>query len=166
MENGFLAIINSYWGKFRIPSNRYKNWNYASPGLYFVTICIQDRIHWFGEVREKKMHLSEIGRIVEKYLKEIPIHFPNAFLDTHVIMPDHIHAIINILPNPAMTQSVETRESRVSTEKIRTTSGLRPLSLGSMLNQFKSVCTKHIRNLGHDNFQWQPRFHDRLIRTK
>ena len=166
MKDGFLPHIDSYWGKYRIPTNRYQKWNYASDGLYFITICTANRIDWFGEIHDAKMQLSEIGTIAEKYLKEIPEHFPNAYIDTFVIMPDHIHVIINIIPYEYMTQSVETRDSRVSTEMRKTKPTLRPLSISSMINQFKSVCTKHIRNSGHDDFAWQPRFHDRLIRKK
>ena len=38
-------------------------------------------------------------------------------------------------------------------------------SLGSIINQIKSVSTKKIWKLGYDNFVWQPRFHDHIIRT-
>lgn len=40
----------------------------------------------------------------------------------------------------------------------------KPGCLGSIINQFKSVCTKRIRLAGCVDFSWQPRFHDRIIR--
>lgn len=44
-------------------------------------------------------------------------------------------------------------------------STLQPNSVGSIIGQFKSVCTKRIRDLGYDDFEWQGRFHDRIIRN-
>jgi hypothetical protein len=38
--------------------------------------------------------------------------------------------------------------------------------LGSIINQYKSICTKRIRDMGHPDFAWQPRFHDRRIRDE
>jgi len=42
------------------------------------------------------MHLSEIGQIASKWLREIPVHFPFIGLDAFVVMPNHIHGIIII----------------------------------------------------------------------
>ena len=47
-----------------------------------------------------------------------------------------------------------------------TTPRLQPASLGSIINQFKSVCTKRIRAASHPDFEWQPRYHDRVIRNE
>ena len=64
--------------------------------MYFVTICTQNRIHYFGEISEGEMQLSQIGEMADKYWHEIPEHFPFVVLDEFVVMPDHIHGIINI----------------------------------------------------------------------
>ena len=40
-----------------------------------------------------------------------------------------------------------------------------PGSLGTIINQFKMSCTKRIRNGGFPEFSWQPRYHDRIIRS-
>lgn len=40
-----------------------------------------------------------------------------------------------------------------------------PNSLGSIVNQFKSVCTKQIRKI-NPSFAWQTRYYDRIIRTE
>lgn len=47
---------------------------------------------------------------------------------------------------------------------ICTKGSLKPNSLGSIINQIKSVCTKRIRAAGHHAFSWQPRFYDHIIR--
>jgi hypothetical protein len=46
--------------------NRLKNFDYADPGFYFVTICVKDRIKRFGEVKNGKIILNELGQIIRK----------------------------------------------------------------------------------------------------
>jgi len=83
-------------GKYSVETTRLKNWNYGKNGYYFVTICIKNCECVFGNVNDKKMILSEIGRIAEKFWLEIPTHFPFVKLDEFIIMPNHIHGIIII----------------------------------------------------------------------
>ena len=45
-------------------SIRLPGYDYAQPGAYFVTICTQDRISFFGDVVEGVMHLNNAGRMV------------------------------------------------------------------------------------------------------
>jgi hypothetical protein len=37
-------------------------------------------------------------------------------------------------------------------------------SIGAIVGQVKSVCTKRIWAAGYADFAWQPRFHDHVIR--
>jgi putative transposase len=57
--------------------------------------------------------------------------------------------------------SVETTQRVVST-KTKTT--LRRNSLGSIIGQFKSKCTKRIHAAGFTDFLWQTRFYDHIVR--
>ena len=43
-------MTQKFGGKYRIPSARAKWWNYTNDGVYFVTICTQNREHFFGEI--------------------------------------------------------------------------------------------------------------------
>ena len=88
--------MDKFQNKYRIPSTRLQNWNYGWNGAYFITICTENRNHYFGEIAEGKLMFSEIGSIVEKYWLEIPGNFPYAKLDVHVVMPNHVHGIIII----------------------------------------------------------------------
>ena len=83
-------------GKYRIPSARHPTWDYASNGRYFITICTHKRHHHFGKIINQKMELSEIGKWAEDCWHEIPSHFPFVILHNHIIMPDHMHGIIEI----------------------------------------------------------------------
>jgi len=88
--------MEEYHNKYRVKSTRLKDWDYSSPGHYFVTICAKDRINYFGRVIGGIVELSDIGRIAEECWKNIPVHFPYVELDEFVIMPNHVHGIIVI----------------------------------------------------------------------
>ena len=87
---------SQFWKGCRHNSLRYAGRDYSRPGKYFVTICTARRTRWFGSVINRKMHLSEIGRIASQMWYEIPVHFPFIGLDAFVVMPNHIHGIIVI----------------------------------------------------------------------
>jgi putative transposase len=87
-------------------TQRLENFDYASHGAYFITICTQERrIGWFGEVSRNGMNPNAAGEMVNQELKNLPTRFTNLELDEFIIMPDHIHAIFLIgnaddTPNP------------------------------------------------------------------
>ncbi len=89
-------MSDKFQNKYRISSARLQNWDYGSNAAYFVTICTQNREHFFGEIMDDKMQLSEMGKITEKYWHEIPQHFPFVKLGAFVVMPNHVHGIIII----------------------------------------------------------------------
>jgi putative transposase len=172
-------------GKYRIESARLKGYDYSSEGFYFITICAHKMQHFFGHIENEKMHLNEIGKLAEKFWKEIPDHFPHAILDEFIIMPNHMHGIITLIPKisdvqtshcdvsipntPSDTYTTNTKETTqcdVSTKKqkmadIRPKSG----SLSVIIGSYKSVVSKHAHKISK-NFDWQERFHDRIIRDQ
>ncbi|MFH1456986.1 MAG: hypothetical protein ABIF17_02615 [Patescibacteria group bacterium] len=80
-------------------SYRLHNFDYSQLGIYFITICTKDRIGYFGRINQGKIELSEIGKIADYFWQEIPKHFDNICLDEYIIMPNHIHGIIEIRNN-------------------------------------------------------------------
>ncbi|MBI5361337.1 MAG: transposase [Planctomycetes bacterium] len=145
--------------KYRVKQNRWDDWDYSWDGFYFVTICTRNKKEYFGKIIDGKMQLTEIGKIAEKYLLEISGHFECAKLDYYVIMPDHVHVII-IIKN-----TVETRD-RVSLQKPVRNKFSRPVS-GSMpviINQYKSSVKRWCNKNGYPDFDWQPRYYDRVLR--
>ena len=106
--------------KYRIPSARLQNWDYGWNGIYFITICVAGREHYFGEITKGKIRMSEIGLLAERFWFEIPQHFPFILLDAFVVMPNHIHGILIIDKvdggriNTNIMKSVETRHCLVS----------------------------------------------------
>lgn len=174
-----------FQGKYRIESARLKGFDYSSPGSYFVTIDTEGMIWWFGDVANGQMKLSQIGEIVAEEWLKTPTIRPTVTLDEWRVMPNHMHGIIMIHESKSAASSgqipfvdweksfvvpiVETTDPVVSTGM--TPAGkpkpkLKPNSLGSILGQFKSKCTSRIHDEGFADFQWQERFHDRIIRDE
>ncbi len=172
-----------YKNRYKIDSTRLKGWNYSAPGMYFVTICTNKFICHFGEVVNEKIKISTIGKIIDEEWQKTEYIRVNVELDEYIVMPNHIHGIITIVETPqtALKNSneetfqrnvsnsnakqyveEETFQRNVSTTNRNT--GLKPNTLGSILGQFKSVCTKRIWAMGYPDFAWQNRYHDHIIR--
>jgi REP element-mobilizing transposase RayT len=77
-------------------SIRLKGYDYARAGLYFITICCHERERLFGEVVNGRMELNAAGKTADECWKEIPAHFPHVILHEHIIMPNHVHGIIEL----------------------------------------------------------------------
>jgi putative transposase len=81
-------------------SIRLKGYDYAQIGAYFVTIVTQSRKCLFGEIVEAEMRLNDAGRIIQTAWNDLPNHYANVEVDTFVVMPNHIHGIINLADLP------------------------------------------------------------------
>ena len=180
--------MTKFMNKYRIESTRLQSWDYGNNGAYFITICTKKRKHFFGNILDGEMHLSEIGLLAEKHWLEIPQHFPFVSLGNFVVMPDHTHGIpiINKLdietpnlgvspmetPKPNLDIREETPNLGVSVETVETPKPKnggknpkwKPNSIGSIINQYKRVVTINARKI-QKNFGWQSLFHDYIIRN-
>ena len=75
---------------------RLKGYDYASEGLYFITIVCQNMKHLFGHIENEKMIFNDAGKHANQCWLDIPDYFPNIKLHAHQIMPNHLHGIIEI----------------------------------------------------------------------
>jgi REP element-mobilizing transposase RayT len=146
-------------------SLRIKGYDYASEGLYFITIKTKDRNRLFGEITDGTMKLNEAGLIAENCWLAIPSHFPHAAIHDYVIMPDHIHGIIEIVYNPSVGAK--------NFSPLQTDSPLRdrqPVfkspskTIGSIVRGFKIGVTKWFRQQTTIHEIWQRNYHEHLIR--
>ena len=86
--------MDKYQNKYRSLTARATWWNYANRGIYFITICTDNRVHYFGAIEDGNMILSEMGLIVQhEWDKSFEIR-KELFCDLYVIMPNHIHTKI------------------------------------------------------------------------
>jgi putative transposase len=148
--------MSLYQNKYRIESARLKNWDYGSAAAYFITICTQNRISFFGKIQNGEMLLNDIGIIVQtEWLKTPPLRPDmNLLLDEFVVMPNHFHAIIFIGEN----------EFNYGDTKTANKFGPQSKNLGSIMRGFKSSVTTQAHKINPD-FDWQQRYHDHIIRN-
>ena len=82
-------------------SIRLKGYDYSRSGLYFITLCVVDRICVFGNIVDGKMQLNDIGRLVEEeWLNTVDVRNGDVRLHNYIVMPNHFHAIIEICATP------------------------------------------------------------------
>jgi REP element-mobilizing transposase RayT len=156
-------------------SIRLKGYDYAQEGFYFITICCQDRAQLFGEIMNGEMILNECGEIAENCWLEIPNHFPNVELHKYVIMPNHVHGIIEIkfksnvpsvIPSVASVASVGANNH----SPLRTLQRSLPRSpsktIGSIVRGFKIGVTKWMRQYTNVYDVWQRNYYDNIIRNE
>ena len=161
--------MRKFKGKYRIQSNRADFWDYSSNGRYFITIVTKNREHFFGKIQDNKMILSEIGELAQKYWYEIPEHFPFVILHAFVVMPNHIHGIIEIAKNDEFDY-VETQNLasllHPSPELTMSHNEFGPQSrnLPSIIRGYKIGVTKNAKKINPD-WGWQSRYHDHIIRN-
>ena len=70
--------------------------DYSREGLYFVTSCVLEKACVFGFVIDGEMQLNEYGRIAEKQWYWLAEQYRYVVLHAFVVMPNHVHAIVEI----------------------------------------------------------------------
>jgi putative transposase len=144
--------------------------DYGRSGLYFVTLVTQDRDPLFGRIVDGQVYLSPAGEIVREEWLRTPDIRPGINLDEWIVMPDHLHTIIDIdsethrsmkfgcvgahrgAPCPSNTGQSLFRASR---------------SLGSLIAQFKGVTTHRINAIRNTPGVkvWQRGYDEHIIRN-
>ena len=93
------APTGGYGMNYHRHSLRLKYYDYSKAGFYFITVCAQNREHLFGEIVDGVTVLGLAGEMVHTLWYEMMDDFPNIALHEFVIMPNHIHGIIEIVDN-------------------------------------------------------------------
>ena len=121
--------------RFPVRKNtRMKFYDYSTPNYYFVTICTKEKncLFWNGQ------ELNQMGILAREGFLQIPIHYPDAYVDKFVVMPNHVHAIIV----------------------------LEKSDLSAIVGSYKSYVSKKIHEKYGDFPVWQVSFHDHVIRNQ
>ncbi len=148
-------------------SIRLPGYDYAQPGAYFITVCTAGRRPVLASVVGDEAALSPAGRAVLACWEAIPRHFTNVDLDAFVIMPNHIHGIVTILPAEGVGAKhlalSDASPARVP-DKPR---GTRPGSLAAVVQNLKSVSARRVNALRGRPGEavWQRGYFERVIRT-
>ena len=163
-------------------SIRLKGYDYSRSGLYFITLCVVDRICVFGNIVDGKMQLNDIGRLVEEeWLNTVDVRNGDVRLHNYIVMPNHFHAIIEIcecmdecdssqILNGCNMGECECRGESYSPQILNTDnvgecdSPLRMKSpsktVGAIVRGFKGAVS---RQLGYS--VWQRNYYEHIIRT-
>ena len=78
-------------------SIRLKGYDYSQAGLYFITICVQNRECLFGKIGNDKIKLNDAGKMIETQWLNLKNRFPNIELHEYIVMPNHFHGILEIV---------------------------------------------------------------------
>ena len=128
--------------------NRLKDFDYSQPNAYFITICTKNKEMLFWEnvgasiARPEAVRLSKYGKIVVEAIEKISTIYPVITVDNYVVMPNHIHLLMQIHSD---------------------SSGRAMLAptISIVIQQMKGYATKKIgRSI------WQKLFHDHVIRDE
>lgn len=170
-------------------------WHDYNSGIYFVTICSKDKQHIFGKIKDSIMILSDIGKIVERCILDISNHHTNVELWNYIIMPNHIHMVINVgtQPAPVGTRYIASAQPMQTAGRnmgcLRAPRHGEPCedfhhnsSLAVVVGTFKAAVTRLMRtrcglmrtrciaSLQQRQQQiqtvWQPRYHEHIIRNQ
>ena len=85
---------------------RLRQFDYSSANAYFITVCVKNFDCYLGEIRNGIVGLSEIGNVAAFCLQEIPERRSEVILDEFMVMPNHLHCIIELT---GKTFSIENR---------------------------------------------------------
>ncbi|MCP4651931.1 MAG: transposase [Candidatus Omnitrophica bacterium] len=174
-------------------TNRIPKHNYSTPGQYFVTILTCNRKNVFGVIENNLMLFNEFGFVADEIWRQIPARFPESELDKYIIMPNHIHGIINIVgaihesPDDksnnkyrSFTNKIPKNNNKInhndnSIRAIQTRAihesplqhKRRNMTLSKTIGYFKMQTAKQINILKNTPRQpvWQRNYHDHVIRN-
>lgn len=113
-------------------SIRLKGYDYSQAGLYFITLCVQNRERLFGEVRPKnsdnisigdhagsprqqqrqRMILNDAGKMIEKWYAEMENKYLNIRCHEMIVMPNHFHCILEIVNGHSISKDDHAGSSR------------------------------------------------------
>ncbi len=119
-----------------------------SGGDYFVTICTNDKRHFFGEIREEEMKFTPIGEYCRDQIDSLSQHYRYVEIPMYVVMPNHVHMIVCIDVNRTHEPCVPTSRSALS------------VIIGGLKRSVTLYARKH-----NMEFRWQGRYHDHIIRN-
>ena len=131
---------------------RLQGYDYNRVGVYFITICTQDRrcilsrIVGTGVLDCPRVELTKYGEIAEKYINQINDFYDHIAVKSYVIMPNHIHVLLLIKENGQSRTPVPTRANSVFSQFVST---------------FKRFCNKE-----YGENIWQGRTYDHIIRDR
>lgn len=141
-------------------NHRLNEFDYGSAASYYITICTYDKRCLLSKIdfnNNAAVKPTPLGEAVIECLYKIPELNDNVQIDKFVLMPNHIHTIINI-ENEGFTAP----EKKQYNFQITETKDRR--SVQGIIHDFKSVTTRIYKKMYTTNESlWQASFYDEVI---
>ncbi|MEF2174960.1 MAG: transposase [Candidatus Absconditabacteria bacterium] len=134
---------------------RARRYDYSAQGMYFITICTDNRVNYFGNIVNGEVHLSDLGKICEIEISRLNER-SNIELHEWIIMPDHLHLLLFMKETKTSDTNLNKKDSKENDKSIY---------LGRVMNIFKGNISKY-SNKHNIDFSRQPRYHDRIVRNE
>ena len=130
---------------------RLPGWDYHSPGPYAITLCTQHREWFFGHITDGQLVHNAAGAMIATVWREMATEFPRVALDAFVLMPNHLHAIVQL-----------SREGPTGNP-----------TLGDVVQRCKSITTSRYSAGVHDHGWkpydrrlWQSSYYEHIVRDR
>ena len=155
---------------------RLPGYDYAQAGGYFVTLLTWHREQTLGQIVSSEVQLSKLGKIAASEWLRLESRFPNVKLDEWIIMPNHIHGILMLLPADAVRARLTSprHDPEGSASPLQRVpqpaqpKGAVPHSLGAILGAYKaSVSNKAHHILDNPGIPiWHRNYYEHVIRNE
>jgi putative transposase len=133
--------------------------DYATAGIYYVTICASDRRCILARIENATANLTRLGEIARECWVQIPTHFPRVAIHAFTIMPNHLHTLIELKPSlgPKKPETIRREFDATSVP-----SG----SLSAIIRSFKAIVTRRAkRELQFDGDVWERNYFEHAVRN-
>ncbi len=147
---------------FHRRSIRLPGYDYSQPGAYFVTVVTFNREKRFGTIKNNEVSLNSQGILVGSALLSLPQKFHFLQLDTWIVMPDHIHAIMSISDHDSANLTADLAANFTIVR------GTPTQSLSSVIQYYKSISTRKINSAldTRGSRVWHRNYYEHVIRNE
>ena len=141
---------------------RLKEYDYASNGLYFITLCTHNKEKLFGDIINKAVVLNDFGTIVKQEWEKSSTIRKEIILHEYIIMPNHFHAIVELAAQDKENTLIGRGDRPVAQN------GPTKKSIGALIAGFKSSVTKQINIIRNTPGKtvWQRNYYEHIIRDE
>jgi len=151
-------------------SIRLKGYDYSQVGAYYVTIVAWRRECLFGEVVNGEMELSKFGLVAKQQWEKLPKRFPNIELGAYMIMPNHMHGIIEVTGGRGTAETPNNPEGESSRRAPTREQFQKPVkgSIPTIVRSYKSSVSYRISLMrGSDSVPvWQRNYYEHISRNE
>ena len=166
-----------------LPKRKNTRWDkqdYSHPGEYMITVCTKDMKQILSKITAGNpqtvgddipivphIELTYYGKTADKYINQLNDFYKNINVIKYVIMPNHIHLLLQIPDGTTRTSSptktTDGTKCEITPSPTKTTDA-RPIE-HSIISDFISTFKRFVhRDIGEQIFQRS--YHDHVIRDE